>query len=302
MLIIFFYKLQGDKNKIIKIFNKSYYAKYFITPGFHNFTVPNGVNQVFIKMWGSGGSGSYNNSGGAGGYSSRFLNVISKELFGIEVGSPNIYLKNNWGGYPPAGGRSSIFINNNLLNELMVAGGGGVSLLNCLAGAGGGLNGQNSLGCITYRPNVCSNCVTNPTGGGTQTSGGFAGTSTYFGGHYDVGVSGGRNKGSEGHGDLNYYEGGSGGGGYYGGGSGGRTAYCGSGGGGGSGYISPKIINGITLTGNFNISANFEDELRENFGNSNFQGVVIIMYEYNSASMSLNLILKNLLFCYQLII
>jgi LruC domain-containing protein len=51
-----------------------------------SFTVPAGVTQLEVKMWGSGGGGTY---GGAGGYTAGLVPVTPGEVLGLEVGRPH---------------------------------------------------------------------------------------------------------------------------------------------------------------------------------------------------------------------
>ena len=274
--------------------NLSHIFYYFSNPGNFQFKIPSDVTNFFVKMWGSGGGGS---KGGAGGYSEGYFNVTKDEIINIEVGSPNIFMSYNWKPYPAAGSRSSIY-RNTILNEIIVAGGGG-SGYSSNAGAGGGLIGQSSTGVLNSVPNTCGTRKAYKAGGGTQINGGYAGTADSWDGCYTTGVPGSRNFGSKGWGKLKYYEGGAGGGGYYGGGSGGHTCYAASGGGGGSGFLSSNIFKGITLTGNYNIPANSNDLLRNNAGNPNENGLVILIYSKNQNSKTFqkkNLKFLNLIF------
>jgi len=248
---------------------------FFDKPGEFSFQIPQGINEIFIKMWGS--SGDHTVYSGAGGYSEGKIMVNSSDEFGIEVGSPCISLLNCWRSYNLAGSRSAIW-KNHRLNEIIVAGGGGAAGSN-FGGAGGGLIGQSSMISSTSNPDYC-NSIAYPAGGGTQTKGGTGGTATEWSGHYTTGVSGGRNFGSRGHGKLNYHEGGAGGGGFFGGGSGAASCYCSSGGGGGSGYLSPIVINGVTIAGNYSTPANPHDIQRGNAGSPGNNGLVIIKMKY----------------------
>ena len=277
----------------LKTYNNTHYIITFSNSGIYNFEVPFGVKKIFTKLWGSGGGST---SSGAGGYSEGFFNVTQFEILKIEVGSPNIFLLNNFQNQPPAGGRSSIY-RISQLNEIIVAGGGGSE-----GGAGGGLTGQNSQEKKTTK-SFCGSTKANGAGGGTQNSGGTKGTATPYSGHYSTGVDGSRNYGSRGWGKNNWHEGYPGGGGYFGGGSGAATCYARSGGGGGSGYLSSQIYFGKTVTGNFEIPGNSNDILRNSAGNPNSKGVVILIFQIQpekssrlNITFNLFLLLFNILF------
>ena len=262
---------------IFEEINNLIYEKYFFNiSGIYNFSIPKNIFTIEVKLWGSGG-GSLNS--GAGGYTFGIINVSEISNLMIQVGSPNIFLLNNIKNRTSAGERSSIYINS-INNELLVAGGGGAGVV-CNGGSGGGLIGENGQYCLNHNPSTCGSTYTIGGGGGTQISGGLAGTSSQiWNDHYSTGVNGNRNFGSRGHGKLNYWEGGPGGGGYYGGGSGGSACWSHSGGGGGSGFIlqSSIIKNGITIRGNLTIPGNSNDIDRNQSGSPGKSGLVIIKF------------------------
>lgn len=216
----------------------------FTTPNTSlTFTVPAGVTELEVHMWGAGGGGSH---GGAGGYTTGFVAVTPGEVLGVEVGGadygphPSAYST-----YPAGGGRSAL-TRGGRTGELLVAGGGGAGS-SYAGGAGGGTSGQGGLGGPSTRGGYGQRSYN--TGGGTQTAGGARGCSTYWGGHNQCGVNGGRIHGSRGH-NNRLHQGGFGGGGYYGGGSGGASAYTGAGGGGGSGFVAASGVRaGQTVGG-----------------------------------------------------
>jgi LruC domain-containing protein len=236
-----------------------------------SFTVPAGVTQLEVKMWGSGGGGTY---GGAGGYTAGLVPVTPGEVLGLEVGAPTIGpLPAAYQTYPSAGGRSALW-RGNATSELLVAGGGGAGS-SYSGGAGGGLVGQDSLGGPSTQ--CCFGQTSYPSGGGSQVRGGIAGCATSWSGHNTCGVAGGRNVGSRGF-NNSLHQGGFGGGGYYGGASGGATAYSGAGGGGGSGFVGPTVIGGVTTAGNRQVPGNASDGERGTAGNPGTAGLVIIRY------------------------
>jgi hypothetical protein len=228
-------------------------------------TVPAGVTEVLVRMWGAGGGGggpggwTQGYPGGAGGYTTAMVPVSPGDVLTLQVGERGAYMFPNGstpgygggGGYGGAsdnryaasgGGRTSILKNG---TEILVAGGGGgggsesggSSNWNH-GGAGGGLVGESG-----YQYNGT------PATGGTQSAGG-AGALGGSGGSND-GTAGARFNG--GRPVVNSY-GGGGGGGYYGGGGGAHAASNMGGGGGGSGYIAASAVTwGVTTTGWRNI-------------------------------------------------
>lgn len=216
-------------------------------------TVPAGVTSIEIEAWGAqGGStsgSSYPGTGALGGYSKGTLSVTPGETLYVYVGGQGTSTTTKYGSYTlfsggwngggsvstqgnggAGGGASDVRKGGQALtNRVIVAGGGGgVAWQNTQGGVGGGNSGGNG----TTIDGAAAQ-------GGTQTSGGAAGTAGTGGQTATAGAlgQGGNGSGwSEG--------GGGGGGGYYGGGGGGY----GNGGGGGSGYIG-GITSGTTTAG-----------------------------------------------------
>ena len=255
----------NTQNGYTRILNKTK-ATFYYTGAVQTWTVPAGVNYIFVKMWGGGGGGgSYGgwrqgSTGGAGGYSEGVIPVSPGQVLSISVGRcgyarwganrawPNGGGASTGGGdnqYAGAGGASTSLVvpSINGGNPCMFAGGGGgggsiTGWGRNPGGAGGGLNGEDAFTeLISYTPYSIVGRA------GTQTGGGAA-----VSGSNTAGGAGSYNQGGT-HNNANCY-GGGGGGGYYGGSSG---CYNGgnsmSGGGGGSGYVHFSIINGQTLTG-----------------------------------------------------
>lgn len=218
-----------------------------------NFSVPAGVQTLFVNIYGAAGAG---NSGGKGGRVQDYISVYPKELLTVTLGSIGSYSNTYYysqgfyyisgglyyysGGYN-GGGNAGYSIYYTLGNGgggfsdisrgstvLVIAGGGGGEG-DTRGGNGGGLLGEDApLGCNEF-----------PAYGGGQTSGGKHGHCdlcrgfcklNYMGETWGEGLSGTYHQG--GHASYaNQGSGGGGGGGHYGGGAGYR-----SGGGGGSSY------------------------------------------------------------------
>ena len=184
---------------------------FMMTGANQSYTVPAGVTQLTVTLWGAGGSGCSNvtgvaaNVGGAGAYVKGVLNVAPGQVFTVIVGSGNT---NGYGGggsgignYGRGGGRSAIAFNG---SDVVTAGGGG----------GGGYNTVTSLapgGAATYTGTAIIGAGSGGGLGGSQTAGGSGG------------AGGGGGAGSLYQGGTGWTSayGGGGGGGYYGGGGGG---------------------------------------------------------------------------------
>lgn len=207
-----------------------------------SYTVPAGVTQVLVQLWGAG-------SGGAGGYTQGYLAVTPGETLTLitgEAGKASGTSGSCGGGGPVAagssgysgGGRSAIRRGG---TELMTAGGGGGSGRGYWGGQGG--LGGGSSGLTGPNSGTCGHGG----GGGTQTAGGAGGTgSSYMNGTAGSAFLGGRG---------GYYSctggcrGAGGGGGYFGGGGGAAGASScsiGGGGGGGSGYCGGAGVTQCT--------------------------------------------------------
>jgi hypothetical protein len=254
-----------------------------------SWTVPAGVTQITVKLWGAGGAGGnyvFNDMGCGGGFATGVLSVTPGEQITIIVGAggepgagPGAYgggggKQNGVGGR--GGGRSAI--RNATGTELITAGagggGGGVAQAYEVGGHGGG-------GLIAQPDNWL------PYGGGagTQTKGGEAGHRK----HSDVNsTSGVGEPGSQFLGGYaNRYDNGyngSGGGGYYGGGSG--TDYGDGAGGGGSSFIP---AGGKTIAATDTVPGNISDpdyKYPAGYGGQKGKpgscGLIVIIYSDNN--------------------
>jgi PKD repeat protein len=199
------------------------------------FTVPSGVTNLTIEVWGASGCNHGSFVGGKGGYAKGDLVVTPSQTLYIYVGQQGIDASNSptFGGGAggdsnggSGGGASDVRSGGNgLYDRVIVAGGGGGAWgtgtypnWDGNGGDGGGLTGENA-----------TTLLASPTTGGmggTQTTGG------YKDGGFGVGGAG------------SYY--GGGGGGWYGGGS--ADGSIAGAGGGGSGYIG-GVTNGSMQSG-----------------------------------------------------
>lgn len=260
-------------------------AVYFIYTGSDQYwTVPAGITQIQVKLWGAGGAGGnyvFNDMGGGGGFATATLTVLPSEQYKIIVGGggqPGFGSGAYGGGGGKSGGvggrgggRSAIRDISEV--ELITAGGGGGggggSTDNNGAGIASGGAGGGFLGQVNSWP---------PFNGypGTQDEGGLGGSNPD---HGVSGASGSQFYGGEAILIDNGYNG-SGGGGYFGGGGG--VDIGDGGGGGGSSYIPS---GGTTIGGNFNIPGNLSDIHYINNsgyggqkGQSGNNGLIVILY------------------------
>ena len=190
------------------------------------YTVPAGVSQIQLEVWGAqGGEGNDYSStgnprnGGAGGYSVGTIHVNSGDVLYVYVGQQGLHnagSESAWNGggaqgvaqyeAGTGGGATDIRIGqNSLYSRVIVAGGGGGGGNGSIGGAGGGVSGIQPATSTQFSSRVAGI-------GGGATSG------------YQFGVGQGLN-------GENLC--GGGGGGWYGGASGANS----TGGGGGSGYV-----------------------------------------------------------------
>ncbi|MFN7690759.1 MAG: glycine-rich protein, partial [Bacteroidota bacterium] len=247
---------------------------YVYTGALQQWTVPSGVDSIFVKMWGAAGGGGpdlTNNAGGGGGYTEAVIPVNAGQVIDIYVGGGGIAADSQTGGaggWPNGGnggsgnrieaaplgaiggsggggGRSEIRIGG---TSYVIAGGGGGGTYNRNGGFGGGLEAEYT---------VATNSFNIQGFGGTQTAGGAPASNTICGNPVS-GIAGASLQGGNGATDLggalNDRTGGGGGGdGYFGGGGGSSHDGCfgvGSAGGGGSGYLCSTCpgVSGLTLT------------------------------------------------------
>jgi hypothetical protein len=224
------------------------------TGAVQTFVVPPCVDSIAFICRGAegGGNSSIGAGGGLGGYVQGTIPVVPGQTLYIYVGGMGSYVGTpgyNGGGLGAngsqanpgsgGGGASDIRLNGTTLNDrIVVAGGGGGGTENggnAPGGPGGGLiggsgiNGPNPWGCTPL----------NAATGGTQSAGGFGGTS--------VSCAWNGTDGTFGIGGDAYpvYRTSGGGGGWYGGGG----AHNGCGGGGGSSYTAPTVTSVIHQQG-----------------------------------------------------
>ena len=255
------------------------------TGSVQTYTIPRGVDSVFMQVWGAEGGGLINSGytwfGGKGGYSQGKMAVRSGDVLSIYVGGRGrdgaTGTGSSTGGFNgggssanctgtstslfhggAGGGATDIRVNSTALNaRAIVAGGGGgagygQTTSNTVAGGnGGGAIGTDGICQTAGRSGYGASASSGGAGG--INSGNAAGIAGTFG----VGASS----------DVNgsYSTGGAGGGGWYGGGSGsGGNGWAGSGGG-GSGFVyttsnancqlssSYYLTNASTISGSLSI-------------------------------------------------
>lgn len=208
--------------------------------GNYSLSVPSECDRIRIWVWGAGGAGGNQSTGGAGGFATGVYEMDPDTTLRIIIGSggdaacltPRADIERFGGGGPSqdnigwGGGFSGIFAND---TPLIFAAGGGAggersTQLECESsskgGAGGGLSGQNG---------ESSSCLGSAATGGTQNvpGKGAADQTLLDGKQYHGGLGGG-------------------GGGVFGGGG---TNIDHGGAAGGSGFVSELIVDGKILTG-----------------------------------------------------
>jgi hypothetical protein len=234
----------------------------FDTPGEYVFSVPAGVTELSVRMWGAGGQGG--NQLGASGGGGAFVEATLPVTPGAQL---DIWVAAGGTGTPGqlGNGGGASFVRSGASELLVAAGGGGGgsdgnsgnSLAGGQGGAGGpmGENGGNIVGTIAPY------CLSATGGAGaTLVGGGAGGTVTGTGQFSCQGQPGGRAYGGRATGAFGTCEstpgaerwrggggqanggGGGGGSGYFGGGGAGFIwTYCGGGGGGGASYVGPGL-------------------------------------------------------------
>lgn len=222
------------------------------TPGKHTFTVPDGVTEATVAVYGAQGGHQTDGppfiAGGKGGSATATIPIGGYETLQVHVGGrggdyASVPGENDDGGDGGVngggaggdgfsaggggGGASDVRTGAGLDTRMIVAGGGGGATNLGDGGGGGGLSGQKGAG-----PALGG-------GGGTQTAGGTGGQSGI-----PSGEDGQLGVGGAGATDLRGPAGGGGGGGYYGGGGGGDGRGTG-GGGSGFGPEGTKFQTGV---------------------------------------------------------
>lgn len=262
------------KDAILTPTNKTKYT-FAYTGANQTFTVPAGVNWIFVKLWGGGGGAgraggwSYGSDGGGGGHVRGLFPVTPASTLVFVVGRGGTVVNGttqsyggggtngnttdlNYGGH--GGGYCGVFVTSvSQANALAIAGGGGGggssrTWVGNIGGAGGGLIGQRGASPYDGKFTAGGNA-------GTQSAGGAA-TSGYT----NNGSAGSALQG--GSGATNTY-GGGGGGGYFGGGGGAysETNTMG-GGGGGSGFVKSTGLLTGTYAGNYrNVAYSWDPDL-----------------------------------------
>ncbi|MFC9679037.1 hypothetical protein [Streptomyces sp. NPDC056948] len=241
-------------------------------------TVPQGVLQVQVSCWGSGGgsTGAGASSAGGGGYTTGTVQAQPGERLAVIVGNNSGFGGGGSGDSRAQGGGMSGLYSMRLAEVLMIAGGGGGggSAQN-RGGPGGGPDGGTAGG---QHPARGALGASGGAGGGTGATAGAAGGNTGSAG-------GGRAGGSLPIAGMGGGGGGTntaGGGGGYAGGGGGHIADSAnaSGGGGGSGFAGgPGVSNGRTVAGSGNQAAGKNDPLYEaGTGDSGRTGQVVLQW------------------------
>lgn len=233
------------------------------TGSIQTWTVPAGVTYVFIEAFGAQGGSGGTNVGGRGGKITCTLPVTPGQVLFITVGGQStnqtaLYgfggnggVATSFGTFARAGGGLSGVSSANPItqsNAFLIAGGGGGTPTSGWAGAGGAGGGLNGIAGASIYGGV-------PTrgGGGTQTTGGVAGSAldTQTTNPTQGSAINGGNGGIVSGGSSGWNGGGGGGAGYFGGGGGAGGGNAQGSGGGGSSWTSPSCLN-VQNIGNIN--------------------------------------------------
>lgn len=279
----------------------------FVTAGADTYSVPSGITQVLVEMWGAGGGGggggtvSIGGGGGGGSYASAIVNVTALESLNIVVGGAGTRGDFSSGGSGTisgdgggGGGHSEV---NRAGTPLVIAaggggGGGGDNSSTTPGGAGApggddidGFDGGSSGGA---GGGVGATSVSGGAGGAGGNNSGASGGSEFGGdgadGRSNQGSDGSKNNGGSngggdgGNGDQNsngFGAGGGGGSGYFGGGGGSGSVSGQAGGGGGGSGVSffEALATGTTAqTGTGSIPGNDGDTDRGGAGDGGTGG------------------------------
>jgi hypothetical protein len=250
-------------------------------------TVPPGVTQFDVYLWGAGGAsggstGAFSaggDGGGGAGVTARFA-ANPGDVFAINTGESLGMTSSNYGAFSVGGGASgggrnaqryggrgggrTTLTKDSQLYAVAGGGGGGNSVYEAgeikqTGGPGGGLTGLPGSGSGT------------PPTGGTQVGGGVVGSMSPGGGGNppEAGASGvgGRGRGWNNI-DVGYGAPGGGGGGFFGGGGGeGGARYTNAqSGAGGSSYVNPAALSSFLYAGSGRIGGNASSPWRSNAG------------------------------------
>lgn len=181
------------------------------TTGTHTFTVPAGVTEITVEVWGAGGGGgtrTNNGRGGGGGGGAYARSVLT-----VIPGTSNSIIVGAGGGGSANGGNSSFN------GTTVVALGGSGAPQNSNNGAAGG-SSSGSRGDVVYAGGNGANSISNSTGGGGGGAGSTGNGGSATGGTAGTGTANNGGNGGAGH---NSFANGTSGYNYGGGGSGART-------------------------------------------------------------------------------
>lgn len=190
----------------------------FTTPGTYNFTVPAGVTQITVEVWGGGGRGGSvsrgafgagvsGGGGGGGAYARSVINVVPGEVYEVQVGA---------GSNSTAGGGSS-WLRKDGTYLVRATGGSSVGENNTTGGNGGAVGAAASFGQVVYAGGNGASAPSADQGGGGGGSAGTAaagnnGSGRNGGGAVAGGGAGGSGSGGNGAGAAGGVPGGGGGG------------------------------------------------------------------------------------------
>jgi len=225
---------------------------------YQSWTVPSGVTQFTVHLWGAGGSAGSNGAGagGGGGYSYATVNTTAGATFRLWVPESGFGTDQCGGG---GGYAKIVYSSESDANTIAVAGGGGGFGTSQTGGQGGGATTSSTAyynGASQTAGGAAASCAGSCTTSGTPPFGFWTCAGAHWqgghgaGGNNDVkGWSGGWPGGGS-SGGGNGCNGGGGGGGWYGGGNGGdKAGINGESAAGGSGYVAGQTSGSGNIAG-----------------------------------------------------
>lgn len=236
-------------------------AIFEYTGSVQTWTVPSGVNYIFVDAKGAQGGTFSTNIGGKGGCIRARFPVTPGQILYITVGGQST-IDTPLFGYGGSGGRATNYNTRgraggglsaistsfpvNQANAILISGGGGGSNgYNGVGGNAGGVNGTNANNSISYGATPIYGYGATQTSGGNQASTVDPNSPNPTAG---VAINGG-NGGWVGGLSAGWTGGGGGGAGYFGGGGGAGGGNAQGGGGGGSSWTHSSCINVENITG-----------------------------------------------------
>lgn len=155
------------------------------TGGSSTWTVPTGVTQILVRIWGAGGGGGYTSTGtggdhggggGGGGYAEKYFDVVPGSVFSYTIGTGGTGKANSSDGDGQAGGDTTITSPASATPaSTTVTAGGGDKGYGPASSRFGGAGGLGSSGDIVMRGGAGMSGFTRGGSGGNAAGGGSPG-------------------------------------------------------------------------------------------------------------------------------